>query len=147
RSLLGPPTRRVRSTEVTPLWQQLLQEIHSVPPTIVNLESARDAFTTAWRSARRLLPVDRMKAAKRFGAVGMAIAFLVLVTAQGGCSSASSAPSPTPCATTPTPPVQDDFCTATASYLGRCGHCDDCTEKNLQNCAKRGSANSAAYRA
>jgi hypothetical protein len=34
-----------------------------------------------------------------------------------------------------------------AGYLGRCGHCQDCTELNLRNCDKQGSALSAAYRA
>ncbi|HTQ44213.1 MAG TPA: hypothetical protein VMI75_15745 [Polyangiaceae bacterium] len=77
-----------------------------------------------------------------FGAAGI----LVFVMLYGGCSSASS-PAAQSCATTPTPPAQDDFCTALASYYGRCGHCSDCTEQNLQNCTKKGSAISAAYHA
>jgi hypothetical protein len=34
-----------------------------------------------------------------------------------------------------------------ADYLGRCGHCHDCTEQNLRNCTQRENAISAAYRA
>jgi hypothetical protein len=51
------------------------------------------------------------------------------------------------CAVAPTPPSQDSFCTALASYDGRCGHCQDCTAKNLQNCQKLGATVSDAYRA
>jgi hypothetical protein len=72
---------------------------------------------------------------------------VLFVLLHGGCSSGSSTSSVQPCATTPTPPAQDDFCTALASYYGRCGHCSDCTERNLQNCTKKGAAISAAYRA
>jgi hypothetical protein len=62
----------------------------------------------------------------------------------GGCTSSTTTIS---CASTPTPPAQDDFCTALASYYGRCGHCSDCTEQNLSNCTKQGNAIGAAYRA
>jgi hypothetical protein len=72
--------------------------------------------------------------------------FAGLVSVGAGCSS-SSPGSVTPCASAPTPPAQDDFCAATAGYYGRCGHCADCTELNLRNCDKKGSAISAAYRA
>jgi hypothetical protein len=66
---------------------------------------------------------------------------------QSACSSTTQDSSVQPCATTPMPPAQDDFCTALASYYGRCGHCSDCTERNLQNCTKKGAAVSAAYHA
>jgi hypothetical protein len=75
-------------------------------------------------------------------------AWIAFVLAPGGCSSTSSSPpAPTPCAVTPTPPADDSLCMAMASYDGRCGHCDDCTAKNLQNCTKLGSTMSDAYRA
>jgi hypothetical protein len=60
---------------------------------------------------------------------------LLLLALPGGCSSASTSST-----CTLTPPAQDDYCTAMADYLGRCGHCHDCTEQNLQTCAKRESA-------
>jgi hypothetical protein len=82
--------------------------------------------------------------------VAGACAVALLALFQDGCSS-SSTTGVQPCATTPTPPAtdasQDDFCTALAGYYGRCGHCSDCTEQNLQNCAKKGNAISAAHRA
>jgi hypothetical protein len=67
---------------------------------------------------------------------------LLLVAMPGGCSSAS-----TTITCKLTPPAQDDYCTAMADYLGRCGHCHDCTEQNLQNCTQREMAISAAYHA
>ena len=72
---------------------------------------------------------------------------VLLVVVHAGCNSSSVTLGPATCTVTPTPPDQDDFCVATASYLGRCGHCQDCVEQNLQNCGKRGNAVSAAYRA
>jgi len=81
----------------------------------------------------------------RAGFVFSAGLSIALVFAHGGCSSSSSGP--TPCAATPVPPAQDTFCTALASYDGRCGHCDDCTAKNLQNCTKRSGALSDVHRA
>ena len=43
--------------------------------------------------------------------------------------------------------AQDPFCVATASYYSRCNHCSDCTGQNIEYCAGRGAASSAAYRA
>jgi hypothetical protein len=82
-----------------------------------------------------------MRATALAGAAGALVAVLL---AHGGCSSRISETTP-PC--TATPPAQDPYCTALASYDGRCGHCTDCTGQNLQNCSKAGSAIGDAYRA
>jgi hypothetical protein len=73
--------------------------------------------------------------------------FVVLLI-DAGCSSRSSTSDSPPgsCSVDPIPPSSDDFCEALAHYDGRCGHCDDCIAKNLQNCGKLGSAISSAYR-
>jgi hypothetical protein len=77
----------------------------------------------------------------------LARAAVLLAIVLAGCSSTGPSSSVQPCATTPTPPAQDEFCTALADYYGRCGHCSDCAERNLQNCTKKGASISAAYRA
>lgn len=73
------------------------------------------------------------------------LALLLLALAHGGCTSSSTTVT-LACASTPVPPAQDPFCTALADYDGRCGHCQDCTEQNLQNCTKLGATVSDAYR-
>jgi hypothetical protein len=75
---------------------------------------------------------------------------LLGAVAHTGCSSTAtgsgSSPSSSACSTSPVAPAQDAFCTALSSYDGRCGHCEDCTAKNLQNCTKIGATASDAYR-
>src|SRR6185295_14828150 len=70
---------------------------------------------------------------------------LLALGGPGGCSSSVTGSAPPPC---PLPGgAGDDFCSALATYDGRCGHCQDCTGKNLENCSKRGAAISTAHRA
>jgi hypothetical protein len=71
-------------------------------------------------------------------------AALVVAYVAGGCSSSSTGETK---ACSITAPSADDFCTALASYDGRCGHCEDCVGKNLRNCEKRGASISATHRA
>jgi hypothetical protein len=66
---------------------------------------------------------------------------LGITLAHGGCSSHTTATGECTIA----PPVQDAFCRAVASYDGRCGHCQDCTAKNLQNCTQKEATLSSAY--
>jgi hypothetical protein len=67
---------------------------------------------------------------------------LTAVFCQGGCGGGAFA-MPT---CTLTPPAQDVLCTALADYDSRCGHCQDCTAQNLQNCTKASATVSDAYR-
>jgi hypothetical protein len=81
--------------------------------------------------------------ARRAGASLGAAILVALLLSHGGCGTAKMGP--TPC--TATPPAQDSYCTALADYDGRCGHCGDCTGRNLQNCTEAGAAISDPYRA
>jgi hypothetical protein len=83
---------------------------------------------------------------RRAGIAGGVAIGVAVVVAHGGCSSSATGAAPL-CSPAPTPPSQDPFCTALASYDGRCGHCADCTAKNVQSCAKRSAVLSDAYRA
>src|SRR5690606_16233290 len=76
--------------------------------------------------------------------VAASTALVGLALADGGCGNDTEA-SPPSCAL----PADgdDDLCSALATYYGRCGQCEDCRGKNLQNCKKRGAALSGAHRA
>jgi len=75
--------------------------------------------------------------------MGAFVGLVFCTLASDGCSSSTSSVP----ACTLTAPAQDDFCLAVAHYDERCGHCQDCTAKNLQNCTKTASAASDAYHA
>ena len=79
----------------------------------------------------------------------LAVTGIVSIGVAIGCSSSDPEGGTTAkaCTLPASAPAQDDFCQALAAYDGRCGHCEDCTGKNLQHCAKRGAAISAAHRA
>ncbi len=85
-------------------------------------------------------------------AVRVAIALLASATllaialGDGGCTTDTVGSAPAPCPL-PAAVQNDDYCAALATYDSRCGHCDDCTGKNLPNCARRGAAISVAQRA
>jgi hypothetical protein len=72
---------------------------------------------------------------------------LVVVACSSSNDDSSGGAKPAACTAAPTPPAQDAFCLAVSVYDGRCGHCDDCTAKNLENCTKLGTTISAAYNA
>jgi hypothetical protein len=74
-------------------------------------------------------------------------ASILVAVASGACKSTVEGTAPPPCSLPTATEAQDDFCEALAAYDGRCGHCADCTGKNLQNCSKRGATISAAHRA
>jgi hypothetical protein len=67
---------------------------------------------------------------------------VLLVVLAGACSTEATPP---PCALVTG--KGDAFCEALATYDGRCGHCSDCTGKNLERCTTKGAAISAAHRA
>jgi len=67
---------------------------------------------------------------------------LGLALGDGGCS---TEPVPPPCELAAELRT-DEFCSALATYYGRCGHCHDCKGKNLDACIQRGSAISEPYR-
>jgi hypothetical protein len=124
----------LRSGRGTPIANPLCMRSNVPSCDAGSLDSSR--AETCERHARRF----------RTGIMGGAWALLAFVAMHAGCGSGSSS-SVEACATTPTPPAQDDYCTGLASYYGRCGHCQDCTEKNLGLCTQRGSMISSAYRA
>jgi hypothetical protein len=74
--------------------------------------------------------------------LALAAAFPFALAIIGACSSDESSP---PCALVTG--KGDPFCEALATYDGRCGHCSDCTGKNLERCTTKGAAISAAHRA
>jgi hypothetical protein len=93
----------------------------------------------------RGLPRGGPRALRIALALAAAAALVAVALGDGGCSSGDGGSPPPPC---PLPSgADDDFCAALATYDGRCGHCDDCTGKNLRNCTKRGASMSAAHRA
>lgn len=85
-----------------------------------------------------------MSLTKKVAVVGV-VSILVAI----GCSSSDETTSSMAkaCTLPASVPSTDDFCAALASHNGRCGHCSDCTGQNMQSCAKRGAAMSAAHRA
>src|SRR5262249_37658428 len=72
-------------------------------------------------------------------------AFLLLVSSEGACTSEVAGSAPPPCSLPSG--VQGELCSALAAYDARCGHCQDCTGKNLESCNKREAAISAVHRA
>ena len=78
-------------------------------------------------------------------AITVVAAPLLFVLLGAACTSTVEGTAPPPCSLATG--QQDDFCQALAAYDGRCGHCSDCTGKNLQNCSRRGATISAAHRA
>jgi hypothetical protein len=88
------------------------------------------------------LPIAMTGVARRIYLNGAGVGFLCFALVQDACSGTTSTSGHT---CTLTPPTQDAFCKALAHYDEGCGHCQDCTAQNLQNCAKAESAASVAY--
>jgi hypothetical protein len=129
------------------------REVEASPPSVVLAKTRvfRGGTAVARHGEMKrsflyaLRPPRPMQGTIVAGACAAALLALLL----DGCSSSTTTGGQA-CANTPTPPAgdasRDDFCMALADYYGRCGHCSDCTEQNLQNCTKKGNAISAAYR-